>query len=168
MGAWISFSGLLLALLLVPGLQAAAQEETIIGELSYLDKQYMHQQRELLADLAARNYGARFSGQKERDLSLLQRLLDDKLVSNNQTRELQAMGVIMGDLLSVDLGLHWVVYEDRIGRSRALRYKDSDNYLFPITMISRRREVDNQARVIDIYQKAVNSITPAIPKLPFQ
>lgn len=166
MGAWIRLSGLVICLALA--FQVSAKEEVIISEPSYLDKQYMQQQRELLAELLARNYGARLSGQKQRDLSLLQRLLDDQLVRSNQTRELQAMGVVMGDLLSTELGLHWVIYEDQIGRSRALRYKDTDNYLFPVTMISRRREGDNHARVADIYQKAVDAITPAIPKLPFQ
>ena len=37
------------------------------------------------------------------------------------------MGVIMGDLLAADLKLHWVIYEDRQGRSRALR--DGERYL---------------------------------------
>ncbi len=78
------------------------------------------------------------------------------------------MGVIMGDLLAADLGLHWVIYEDRLGRSRALRYKETDNFLFPITMISRRREVDNRSSVSEIYRKAVDAISPAIPKLPYQ
>jgi uncharacterized protein DUF3806 len=165
--AWLRVSALFITLLL-PAAQAAALDDVLISQPSYLDKQYMHQQRELLAELLSRNYGARFSGQKERDISLLQRLLDDKLVRNDQTQELQAMGVIMGDLLSTELDLHWVIYQDRLGRSRALRYKDTEAYLFPITMISRRREVDNQARVADIYRKAVDTITPAIPKLPFQ
>lgn len=168
MCTWFRLSGLLLSLVLVPALAASAQEEVIISEPSHLDQQFMNQQRELLANLVARNYGARFSGDKDRDLSLLQRLLDDQLVRNNQTRELQAMGVIMGELLSAELGLHWVIYTDRAGRSRALRYQDTDNYLFPMTMISRRREVDNRARVADIYRTAVDSITPAIPRLPFQ
>ncbi len=159
---------LLFALALVPWLQASAQDAVRISELSYLDRQYMSQQRELLGNLLALNYGTRFSGSKDRDLDLLQRLLDDKLVRNSQTRELQAMGIIMGDLLAEDLGLHWVVYEDRLGRSRALRYQDTDNYLFPVTMISRRREVDNRTSVADIYQKAVDAISPAIPQLPFQ
>ena len=74
----------------------------------------------------------------------------------------------MGDLLAEDLGLHWVVYEDSLGRSRALRFKESDDYLFPVTMISRRREVDNRTPVAEIYQKAVAAIAPAIPPRPFQ
>ena len=158
----------LLAWAYVAGAAAQGLDEPYIGELTQIDRQYMQQQRSLLNELAGRNFGRQFTGKRDNDLALLQRLLDEEVVRGDQTQELQGMGIVLGDLLAADLGLDWVVYEDRIGRSRALRYKDSDNYLFPITMISRRREVDNQARVIDIYQKAVNSITPAIPKLPFQ
>ena len=86
----------------------------------------------------------------------------------DQTRELQAMGVIMGDLLAAELDMHWVIYEDRQGRSRALRYRETDNFLFPITMIARRREVGNQTPVVDIYQKAHSIIARNIPPLPFQ
>jgi len=64
--------------------------------------------------------------------------------------------------------LHWVIYEDNIGRSRALRYRETENYLFPMTMISRRREVGNLSPVVDIYQKAVDLIKPQLPALPFQ
>lgn len=149
-------------------LSASAQPAPRISDLSHLDRQYMQQQRDLLDDLCARNYGQTLTGDKYRDLGLLQRLLDDRLVRNNQTRELQAMGIVMGDLLAHDLGLHWVIYEDSMGRSRALRYSESDNYLFPVTMISRRREVDNQTPVTEIYRKAEEAIAPVIPALPFQ
>lgn len=147
---------------------AQAQQEPLIGELSTLDRQFMLQQRELLSDLVARQYGRQFNGVTDNDLELLQRLLDDRVVHADQTRELQAMGVIMGDLLAADLGLHWVTYEDALGRSRALRYRDTDNFLFPITMISRRREVDNRTPVAEIYRKAADSMRAVIPALPFQ
>jgi hypothetical protein len=78
------------------------------------------------------------------------------------------MGVIMGDLLATDLDMHWVIYEDRLGRSRALRYQQSDNYLFPMTMISRRREADNHTPVADIYHKAREIIASRQPAMPFQ
>ena len=97
------------------------QDAAHIGELSYFDQQYMAQQRALLNDLAARNFGREFRGDKDADLALLQSLLDRQLVRADQARELQAMGVVMGDLLAADLGMHWVIYEDKIGRSRALR-----------------------------------------------
>ncbi len=139
-----------------------------IDELSFLDRQYMQQQRATIEDLARANFGAGFSGDKDHDLALLQRLLDERIVRDDQTRELQAMGLIMGDLLAEDLGMHWVIYEDNLGRSRALRYRESDNYLFPMTMISRRREAGNQRPVAEIYQKAVAAIDEVRTPLPFQ
>ena len=158
---------LLLALLAqVPG--ALGQEDARIGELSFLDRQYMAQQRATLSELVERNFGRQFNGSRENDLELLQLLLDRRLVRPDQTRELQAMGVIMGDLLAADLDMHWVVYEDSLGRSRALRYRETDNYLFPMTMISRRREADNRTPVKEVYQKAYDIIAPLRPDMPFQ
>lgn len=147
---------------------ASAQREARISDMSQLDRQYMTQQRDLLADLASNNLGRRFNGNKENDLQILQLLLDRRLVRAEQTRELQAMGVIMGDLLAEELGMHWVIYEDGLGRSRALRYRESQEYLFPITMISRRQEADNQTPVAAIYQKAYDIIDPLRPELPFR
>ena len=147
---------------------ATAQDQAHIGEFTYYDRQYMKDQRAALDDLAARNFGRAFNGNKNSDLEILQALLDKRLVRPDQTRELQAMGVIMGDLLATELGMHWVIYEDRMGRSRALRYKESANYLFPMTMISMRREADNSTPVAEIYQKAYNIIAAEMPALPFQ
>lgn len=163
LGRWVLALGLALGCLAANG-----QGNVNIGELSYLDKQYMDQQRALLADLVATNFGARFSGVKDHDLRLLQSLLDRGIVQPDQTRELQAMGITMGDLLAADLGMHWVVYEDRLGRSRALRYQQTSEYLFPVTMISRRQEADNDSPVIAIYQKAYDIIEPLRTPLPFQ
>jgi len=156
----------LLALLLATGGLALAEVE--IGELSYIDKTYMQQQRERIAQLSERNLGRKLNGTQDNDLDILQRLLDRKLVTAEQTLELQALGVIMGDLLASDMGLDWVIYEDKLGRSRALRYQQTDNYLFPITMISRRREVDNTETVAEIYQRAQASMAAVIEPLPFQ
>jgi hypothetical protein len=139
-----------------------------ISELTNSDRDFMAAQRADLEDLAARNFGHGFSNDRDRDLDLLQALLDKRLVRADQARELQAMGVIMGDLLAAELDMHWVIYEDKVGRSRALRYKKSDNYLFPMTMISRRREAGNQSAVADIYQKAYDIIATSKPPLPFQ
>ena len=145
-----------------------AQDNVQISNLTIVDRQYMEQARTMINDLAAQNFGSRLSGNQDNDLSLLQRLLDKHLVRPDQTLELQAMGVVMGDLLAADLDMHWVIYEDRVGRSRALRYKDSAEYLFPATMISRRQEADNHTPVAEIYQKAHAIIAQRKPALPFQ
>ncbi len=158
----------LLALcLLLPCALAMAQEPRI-AELSYLDRQFMVQQRALLEELTATHFGRRFNGQREHDLELLQLLLDKRLVLPQQTQELQAMGVIMGDLLAAELNLRWVVYEDKLGRSRALEDALSDTYLFPMSMISRRREADNLTPVAEIYARAARIVADNRPQLPFQ
>jgi len=161
-----SFAVAVAALLLAA--TASAQSAAKIGELSPTDRQYMTQQRDLLQDLAAQELGRRFSGEKDNDLQILQLLLDKRLVKPDQTRELQAMGVVMGDLLAADLDLHWVIYEDAQGRSRALRYKESDEYLFPVTMISRRQEAGSDTPVAEIYQKAYDTMGAVKPPAPFQ
>lgn len=145
-----------------------AENKVAVSNMTPTDLLFMQQQRDTINDLAGLHLGRKLHGSRQNDLKVLQLLLDRRIVRNDQTRELQAMGVVMGDLLAKQLRLHWVIYEDQLGRSRALRYKDSDSYLFPITMISRRREVDNRSPVDDIYNKAVATITQVIPALPFQ
>ena len=160
-----------LALLLLlcwgsPG--SLAQKLTRTGDLTTVDWQFMAQQRETMQALAMMNLGRQFSGDRKLELALLQALLDKQLVRPDQVRELQAMGVIMDDLLAAELGMRWVLYEDNVGRSRALRYQKSDNVLFPMTMIARRREVGNQTSVVNIYQKASDVVANSTPALPFQ
>jgi hypothetical protein len=155
----------LLALLAMP---TAAKDAVEISDLGYLDKQYMQQQRDTINDLASRNFGNGFNGDTGHDIDLLQRMLDRKVVLPSQTQELQAMGIILGDLLAKDLDLQWVVYEDKLGRSRALRYRQAEEYLFPVTMIARRREANNLKSVEEIYQKAHDIMAAIKPALPFQ
>lgn len=152
----------------VTAMPAAAQLlEKRITPLSALDRQYMDQQRQLINELTLRNFGGRCC-RREADLDHLQRLLDDRIVTGEQTEELQAMGIVMGDLLAAELDLEWVVYEDAKGRSRALRLDETDNFLFPVTMISRRREAGDRTPVQEIYRKAVEAMEAARPPLPFQ
>ena len=68
-----------------------------VGDLSKVDLKFMSQQRQSLQDMAALNLGRQFNGNRDQDLELLQALLDRKLVRADQTLELQAMGVVIGD-----------------------------------------------------------------------
>ncbi len=166
--ARIILPALITALLAFSAFAQAEQQAPKLKPLSAIDLQYMSDQRAGLDDIARANLGTAFNGDTEHDLALLQQLLDRHLVRNDQTAELQAMGIVLGDLLAQDLDMDWVVYIDKAGRSRALRYQDSDNYLFPVTMISRRREAGNTTPVAEIYQKAYDIIDPLRPPRPFQ
>ncbi|MEQ8517357.1 MAG: DUF3806 domain-containing protein [Chromatocurvus sp.] len=154
--------------LLLGSLPAVGQDQVRVSELTPLDKQFMQRQRDSIEDLARRYTGSGFDGSPANDISLLQRLLDERRVRPDQTEELQAMGILLGDVLAKELDMHWVVYEDPLGRSRALRYRDTENYLFPVTMISRRQSVGNDRPVQEIYDKAVSLIEPVRESLPFQ
>ena len=63
------------------------------------------------------------------------------------------MGIVFGDLLANELNFDWVVYRDRSGRSRALRYRDQDIFVFPITMLSRRLSAKAQLSVSDLFEE---------------
>lgn len=138
-----------------------------VSPLNPLDRQYMDTQRQLIVDLTLRHYGGRCC-RNPSELDYLERLLRDGHVRSDETRELQAMGVLLGDLLAQELGMRWVIYEDINGRSRALQLDDTDNYLFPVTMIARRREGGDQTPISEIYRKAYEAMDAQRAPLPFQ
>ena len=156
------------ALLLVLAASVSANDlQSRTEPLSKLDLTFMQQQRQLIRDIAGQSLGRYFNGDLDNDLALLQELLDRRVVKGSETQKLQAMGLIMGDLLKEDLDLNWVVYVDRVGRSRALRYRTDDHYLFPMTMIARRREVGNEEPIITIYARARDKMLRSIPSNPY-
>lgn len=159
-----------LAVLGGPGAPLSSQAqviETQITPLNPLDRQYMERQREVITEMTLRYYGG-VCCRSEVELDYLQRLLDDGRVRDNDVEMLQAMGVLMGDLLARELDLQWVVYEDAKGRSRALQLDDTDNFLFPVTMISRRRQGGDRTPVAEIYAAAYEAMEAARPPLPFE
>lgn len=165
-------AGLTALILLLGGPAAQAQVsdpllEKRVTALEPLDRQYMDRQRQRIDELTLRHYGGRCC-RSEFDLDYLQRLLDDRHVRAEHTLELQGMGVLMGDLLAAQLDLNWVIYEDAKGRSRALQLAQTDNFLFPVTMISRRREAGDTTSIAAIYRGAVAAMQAARPPLPFE
>jgi hypothetical protein len=145
-----------------------ADDPPKISALGSLDRQFLQQQRNRVDELARFDLGRQLQTDKNNNLGILQTLLDRRVVTADQTLELQAMGVVLGDLLAAELGMKWVIYEDRYGRSRALQLGSSDNFLFPITMISRRAEAGASVDVTAVYEKARKIIEPYRTPLPFR
>ena len=163
----VQLLGTFILALVLPG-QTWADTLPQTSEITDVDRRYMDEQRATVDDMSRRNFGSQLTGSTDRDIAILQRILDQNLVHPDQTQQLQAMGFVLGDLLASDLDLHWVIYEDKLGRTRALRYRQGNEYLFPVTMISRRREADNDNSVADIYNQAPDLIKASKPTLPFQ
>jgi hypothetical protein len=63
----------------------------------------------------------------------------------------QALGVVFGDLLVKEFGLQWVSYEDELGASKALRWRTTDNFIFPVTVFSKRVQFGERIKVAEIY-----------------
>ncbi len=122
--------------------------------LSAIDQRYIEDARGRLDDIARRHLGRQFSGDQQFDLRLLQTMLDRQLVRRDQIDLLQAMGFVLGDLLKREENLNWVIYIDKRGRSRALEVPGKREFIFPVTMISRRVEAGIDVNVEEIYQRA--------------
>ena len=160
--------GLIFSLLLatMPALLIA---ETFRTEaLSEMDRRFMDNQVAALEDITRREFGRQFSGTKATDLALLQRLLDQKLVKADDTSLLQGMGVILGELLRKEKALFWTIYTDRLGRSRALEIPGKREFVFPMTMISRRVEAGVEVQVSEVYEKAAGIVDVIQDKRGFQ
>ena len=160
----------LLAIFILPALSLCASWsvaqspnfDVLIESLTAVDRQFMAEQRMRVEQLANR-LGRGLTGVVDRDLDTLQRILDERMVPAEDTLTLQAMGVVFGDLLGERLDMDWVVYRDNKGRSRALRYRQIDVYLFPVTMISRRQEGGSERRLKPLFDDTVRDTRPLLP-----
>jgi len=94
-------------------------------------------------------------------LGLLRALLQQKVFKPDQTYELQCMGIVLGDVFVQELGMTWIMVEDEYGRDPAVRLGDSSIILFPLTMISKRVEKDQE---VDVF-KMFNGIAAKIEEL---
>jgi hypothetical protein len=151
--------------LMSPGLMA---QQWRVEPLSPMDQQYMRDQQAVIDELARRHFGRQLNGQKDNDLAIMQRLLDDGIVAAEQVETLQAMGLILGSILKAEHGLNWVGYRDQYGRSRSLQLPGvDDEFIFPVTQISRRAEVGIRVNVQTIYQELEQAVVDIRNKPPF-
>ena len=123
-----------------------------VKELSLGQRYSLNTQRRELMDLIARRLGVLNIKGDRSDLKVLQNLVDRKAIGRDDVRGLQSLGIVFGDILVNEFGLSWVSYEDDIGVSKALRWKKTENYVFPVTLFSKRvqfKEKINMTRVFE-------------------
>ena len=127
--------------------------------VSPIDQQYIEGQIDSIDDLANRHFGRHLSGKKSNDIPIMQRLLDEKVVGPEDVRQLQAMGILLGELLRSERGLQWVIYVDKYGRSRSLKVPGfNKDFIFPATQISRKAEVGVKVNVREVYGRLEQAI----------
>ncbi|MAY35036.1 MAG: dihydrodipicolinate synthase [Spongiibacteraceae bacterium] len=118
----------------------------------------MENQIQSLDDIASLNLGRHINGNKQNDLEVMQTLLDRGLIKRDETAKLQGMGLVLGELLRKEKGLFWTIYIDKLGRSRALEIPGKREFVFPVTMISRRYEAGVDVDVREVYNNAVQIV----------
>ncbi len=134
---------------------------------NYLNDQLLIKQRNRVEDITRKNFGKSLKiGNK--NIPLLQRILDENIVDAKNTLTLQALGVVLGDVfVDTHRNFEWKVYEDELGKSLAVCVKSTKECLFPVTMISKRVEAGTKPDVANIYKKGLDAMQPFLPKLPF-
>jgi hypothetical protein len=146
--------------LLPPGARDFVREQpqSRFRALGPADLQLLQRQRKVVDDLARRYAGSVLNHGDPNDLRVVQQILDAHVLEADQTFALQSLGVALGDVMAAQLGLHWVVYRDELGESRALRLGETDTVVFPVTMISKRVEMGVPFSVEELYQKGVDAV----------
>lgn len=124
-----------------------------ISALTTEEASKLDRQRSAVSQIMRENFGyVKLEGSLS-DFYYLQKIIDRQLISKDEESYLQALGVVLGDIMVRNLGLKWVTVDDRYGHSRALQYEDSNNLFFPITMISRRVKMGVPVDIQALYKE---------------
>lgn len=144
------------------------EQKVAISDMSWMDKNKSEQQIQNIDDLAKTKLGTQIRRDLS-DINLLQRIIDNGLVKIDDSDKQQAMGVVLGNVMLADFTgtLEWKIYEDSLGRSRALCVKNTKECLFPITMLSRRMAVGTKPNVQQIYDDAIDMMKEFLPQIPY-
>lgn len=138
--------------------QPPAQQQIEVSDLSVGQQLIMASQRRSVMELIARQLGiVQLPGSLD-DLKVLQRIVDEKLIRQDDHEGWQSVGVVFGDMLADRLNLHWVQMEDDVGTSKALQWKKTNNFVFPITMLSKRQQWGQPIDVRALYVKIENEV----------
>ena len=160
----VDFSELLAGVRHAPrtnGFDWIREPDAEVSALMPVEREHLRRQRERV-DAAARQAIGRTLRGDDADLEILQRLVDERVFGPDQKRELQALGVVLGQVLVEEFDYRWIAYEDEEGRFRAVQDPATGRLFFPVTAISRRVEVGLPVDVGEIYL----SIAPSHARLP--
>jgi hypothetical protein len=124
-----------------------------VKELSLGQRYSLDTQRRETMDLIARRLGVLNLKDDKSDLEVLQSLVDRKAIGRDDVRGLQSLGIVFGDVLVNEYGLSWVSYEDDVGTSKALRWKKTENYVFPVTLFSKRVQFKETINMTAVFEE---------------
>jgi len=134
-----------------PASESTSEGDQTVSDLLPEDRERLQEQRAVveayLADPEEKAKYATAGGKRD----LLQTLLANKVFGPDETYKLQCMGIVFGDAFVQELGVQWVMVEDKYGRDPALRLEGTSILLFPLTMISKRIEPGEDVDVSGLF-----------------
>lgn len=130
----------------------------IIKPLSPGQEFLMNKQRTDIKNLIARHLGIVALRRNKSDLHTIQQIYDRRLLKKSDLKDWQSVGVVFGDIVAKDFGLHWVSYQDKQGVSRALQWKRTQNFIFPVTLFSKRVRFNEKINAQEVYNKIKSDV----------
>ena len=130
-----------------------------VSDINLGQRAIMERKRRQIRDLMQRHLGSDRLRGDDADLVRFQQLIDDQRIRSSDVSTWQALGIAFGDLLVARHGLQWVVYEDEYGASKALRWRETDNFVFPVTLFSKRVQFEEAIDVMNLYAELSQTIT---------
>jgi len=110
-----------------------------------LARQYVHART-----LALVHLGCELPGD-QRDLRIVQELLDRGFIAKNATYDRECLGVVLGMRLTDAIsGLHWVILGSDSTREPVLRFFETYAIIFPIGSLS--RHVRGDENVVEMFE----------------
>ena len=127
--------------------------------------------RKAAKELIQRKLGILSINGTKSDLTAMQSLINRRMVRLDDVIVLQNLGVLFGDVLAREFNMIWVIYEDDLGPSKALRWRKTDNFLFPVTMLSKRAKYGEEINLKQILDELTITVDEfktweLKPKLP--
>ena len=109
--------------------------------------------------LISKHYKGAKLDRSSSDLDMIQKIIDDKILSPNQTWELQSLGVVFGGVLAQNVpSLDWWIIDDEYGRDPTIRYKETSLRFNVLTMISKRVEEGEEVDIRHMYNALLEKL----------
>lgn len=153
-------------LIFLSGNSYGREDPPEITPLTLMDKGFLIRHRDFVDELGRTEFGTHLRNNKT-DLQLLKRILEGRYINQTEPAKFHSLGVVLGDVYVSELGLEWVIYEDKHGISHAVCAPKTSQCLFPVTTISKRGTKGVIPDVIKLYNRGVELIEDELPKLPY-
>ena len=148
-----------LAWLLALGLPAMlmADDDQKIHDIAEEDEARLMEQRQVVEKYLTEDSKEKYKTAAGK-LGLLRALIDKDVFKKDQTYELQCMGIVLGDVFVQEMKMEWIVVEDSYGRDPAVRMPGTSVIIFPLTMISKRIEREEEVDVFELFNGVANFV----------